>query len=104
MAELEDLEAIAARFAGDVDLDSVDLSRLTGVLNLLECVRSKAAFRASVRGAHLLVGKSACSWVASECQMSKASAADRLCVGKQLENLRSEERRVGKECRSRWSP
>ena len=87
MAELEDLEAIAARFAGDVDLDSVDLSRLTGVLNLLECVRSKAAHRASVRGAHLLVGKSACSWVASECQMSKASAADRLCVGKQLEKL-----------------
>ena len=87
MAELEDLEAVAARFAGDVDLDSVDLSRLTGVLNLLECVRSKAAHRASVRGAHLLVGKSACSWVASECQMSKASAADRLCVGKQLEKL-----------------
>src|SRR5438874_4370602 len=87
MAELEDLEAIAARFAGDVDLDSVDLSRLTGVLNLLECVRSKAAHRASVRGAHLLAGKSACSWVASECQMSKASAADRLCVGKQLEKL-----------------
>src|SRR2546430_2286125 len=78
---------MAARFAADVDLDSVDLSRLTGVLNLLECVRSKAAHRASVRGAHLLVGKSACSWVASECQMSKASAADRLCVGKQLEKL-----------------
>ena len=87
MAELEDLEAVAARFAADVDLDSVDLSRLTGVLNLLECVRSKAAHRAAVRGAHLLVGKSACSWVASECQMSKASAADRLCVGKQLEKL-----------------
>src|SRR5437588_12650395 len=87
MAELEDLEAVAARFAGDVDLDSVDLSRLTGVLNLLECVRSKAAHRASLRGVHLLVGKSACSWVASECQMSKTSAADRLCVGKQLEKL-----------------
>src|SRR5256886_9450758 len=78
---------MAARFAADVDLDSVDLSQLTGIINRLECVRSKAAHRASVRGAHLLVGKSACSWVASECQMSKASAADRLCVGKQLEKL-----------------
>ena len=25
-------------------------------------------------------------------------------VGRQLSYLRSEERRVGKECRSRWSP
>ena len=35
MAGLEDLVAVAARFAGDVDLDSVDLSRLTGVLEFL---------------------------------------------------------------------
>ena len=26
------------------------------------------------------------------------------CVRDKLRNLRSEERRVGKECRSRWSP
>ena len=26
------------------------------------------------------------------------------CVGRQEDGMRSEERRVGKECRSRWSP
>src|SRR5256714_2119761 len=82
-----DLGAAATRFEIGADLGLVDLSQLTGIINRLEGVRSKAAHRASVRGAHLLVGKSACSWAASECQMSKASAADRLCVGKQLEKL-----------------
>src|SRR5437868_12110253 len=87
MPSIEDLEAATTRFEIEADLDFVDLSQLTGIINRLECVRSKAAHRAALRGAHLLVGKSACSWVASECQMSKASAADRLCVGKQLEKL-----------------
>ena len=27
-----------------------------------------------------------------------------ICTGRQLSQVRSEERRVGKECRSRWSP
>src|SRR5437588_13091526 len=87
MLGIDDLEAATTRFESEADLDFVDLSQLTGIINRLECVRSKAAHRASLRGAHLLVGKSACSWVASECQMSKTSAADRLCVGKQLEKL-----------------
>jgi Domain of unknown function (DUF222) len=87
MLSIDDLEAATTRFELEADLDFVDLSQLTGIINRLEGMRSKAAHRASVRGAHLLVGKSACSWVASECQMSKTSAADRLCVGKQLENL-----------------
>src|SRR2546421_12093855 len=87
MPSIEDLEAATTRFEIEADLDFVDLSQLTGIINRLEGVRSKAAHRASLRGAHLLVGKSACSWVASEWQMSKAAAADRLCVGKQLEKL-----------------
>ena len=74
MPSIEDLEAATTRFEIEADLDFVDLSQLTGIINRLEGVRSKAAHRASLRGAHLLVGKSACSWVASECQMSKASS------------------------------
>src|ERR1051326_4093803 len=31
-------------------------------------------------------------------------SADKQCPGWSLGNARSEERRVGKECRSRWSP
>jgi hypothetical protein len=87
MFNVEDLEAATSRFEIDADLDFVDLGQLTGIINRLEGVRCKAAHRASVRGDHLLVGKSACSWVASECQMSKTSAADRLCVGAQLEKM-----------------
>ena len=34
----------------------------------------------------------------------KASAAQLDVVQAKLQDLRSEERRVGKECRSRWSP
>src|SRR2546422_10642731 len=32
------------------------------------------------------------------------AARDRECAGDQLALVRSEERRVGEECRSRWSP
>src|SRR5689334_23661656 len=50
----------------------------------------------------------------SECQLRKFAQADRGCqqhqsgeserLAPQNEGERSEERRVGKECRSRWSP
>src|SRR5207245_11753048 len=43
--------------------------------------------RAKVRGDHLLAAQSACTWVASTCQISPAAAADRLCVGEQLESM-----------------
>src|ERR1041385_4961904 len=33
-----------------------------------------------------------------------AAAADRLQLAEHVDEARSEERRVGKECRSRWSP
>jgi hypothetical protein len=47
----------------------------------------RAVAAAKQRGDHLLAGQSACSWVATQCQMSKTAAADRLCVGEQLGNL-----------------
>jgi len=39
-------------------------------------------------GAHLVAGNiTAASWIARTCDMSITSAADRLCVGEQLESL-----------------
>ena len=38
------------------------------------------------------------------CHMDKESAITLFEQGKKMEKRRSEERRVGKECRSRWSP
>jgi Domain of unknown function (DUF222) len=42
---------------------------------------------ATARGDHLLRGQSRVSWVAETCLLSKTSAADRLCVGAELDSL-----------------
>lgn len=84
MFELDNLEAALAAFRANADLDFVDPARLSKVINELDGIRSKVVHRATVRGEHLLAGQSACTWVAAQCQMSKNSAADRLCIGAQL--------------------
>src|SRR3712207_7192096 len=40
----------------------------------------------------------------NELCVAAAESLAHLVVGLELETIRSEERRVGKECRSRWSP
>ena len=87
MYELENLEAAIADFEGEADLDFVDAGRLSAAVNRLQGVLSRVVHRATSRGEQLLTGQSSCSWVASICHMSKTAAADRLCVGKQLEQL-----------------
>jgi hypothetical protein len=85
--ELENLESAVADFAASANLDFVDPTRLSRVINELEGIRSKVVHRATLRGEHLLAGHSACTWVALQCQLSKNSAADRLCIGAQLEKM-----------------
>jgi hypothetical protein len=87
MFEMQSLEAAVAEFEAGVDLEFVDLGRLSTAINRLEGVRCKAANCAAARGDNLVDGQSATTWVSSQCQMSKAAAADRLCVGEQLEKL-----------------
>ena len=87
MLELDNLEATVADFAVRADLDFVDPVRLSAVINQLEAIRCKVVHRATLRGEHLLAGQSACTWVARRCQMSKNAAADRLCIGAQLEKM-----------------
>jgi hypothetical protein len=84
---LDNLEAVVADFAVSADLDFVDPARLSRVINELEGIRCKVVHRATLRGEHLLTGQSACAWVARQCQMSKNAAADRLCIGEQLEKM-----------------
>src|SRR5207247_2124206 len=69
------------------DDDFVDARALSSVVDRLLAKLCRVVAAATRRGDHLLAGKSATSWVASECQMSKTSAADRLCVGEQLAQL-----------------
>ena len=81
------LKQAAADFEREADLDFIDAGELAAVVNRLQGLLSRVVHRASSRGDQLLTGQSSCSWVASQCQMSKAAAADRLCVGAQLEKL-----------------
>jgi uncharacterized protein DUF222 len=85
--ELQNLEAAIADFETNADLDLVDPRRLSAAINRLQGVLSRVVHRATVRGDQLLAGQSASTWIALQCQMSKASASDRLCVGAQLEKL-----------------
>ena len=42
--------------------------------------------------------------LAAKAHMSMSDYVTACCLGKRIIVIRSEERRVGKECRSRWSP
>src|SRR5207302_5073550 len=85
--ELDTLEVAAHDFESDADFDFVDPRRLTAVIDRLQGALCKVVTRARQRGDHLLAGQSACSWVSDTCQMSRTAAADRLCVGEQLDKL-----------------
>src|SRR5881394_3188497 len=85
--ELRALEDAARNFAREADDDFVDPKRLSAVIDSLQGKLCRVVSAAKKRGDHLLAGQSVCSWVSAQCQMSKTSAADRLCVGEQLGNL-----------------
>ena len=84
---MQNLEAAIAEFEAHADLDYVDLGWLSRAINRLEGLRCAVASRAAARGDNMRQGQSSTTWVASQCQMSKGSASDRLCVGRQLEKL-----------------
>jgi Domain of unknown function (DUF222) len=68
--------------------EPVDLKELRVDIDSLEGVFSASARKSQIAGEHLLAGSiSPASWIARTCGMSVTSAADRVCVGKQLEDL-----------------
>src|SRR5213080_5044055 len=85
--ELRTLETAIADFDREADDDFVDPRRLSAAIDRLQGKLCRVVSAARMRGDHLLAGQSACTWVATQCQMSKTTAADRLCVGEQLRNL-----------------
>ena len=68
----------------DSDIDPRDLS---GLIDALQAKLCRVLAAATKRGDHLPTGHTAVSWVAQTCSMSRTSAADRLCVGSQLESM-----------------
>src|SRR5579872_1192473 len=82
---LANLEAVitAMELEGDQDL-----SRLRVAIDRLEVVFSSSAHHSRLRGDHFVAGSATSpTWVARTCHMSVTSAADRLCVGAELERL-----------------
>jgi hypothetical protein len=68
--------------------EPIDLKELRVEIDSLEGVFSAAARRSQLAGEHLVAGSvSTASWIAHTCGMSVSSAADRVCVGRQLESL-----------------
>jgi Domain of unknown function (DUF222)/HNH endonuclease len=68
--------------------EPIDLKELRVDIDSLEGVFSASARKSQVAGEHLVAGNiSPASWIARTCGMSVSSAADRVCVGTQLEDL-----------------
>jgi hypothetical protein len=66
----------------------VDLKEYRAVIDGLDGDFSTTAREAQRAGEHLVAGNiTAASWIARTCGMSVSSAADRVCVGEQLESL-----------------
>ena len=68
--------------------EPLEVKELRVVIDGLEGVFCANARKSQMDGEHLVAGcVSAASWIARTCSMSVTSAADRVCVGKQLEDL-----------------
>ena len=84
---LEDLEAAVRSFVGR-ERRAVDLKRYRAIIDALEGDFAGVAQDAKRNGDHLVGGNiTAASWISRNCGMSVTSAADRLCVGTQLQSL-----------------
>src|SRR5260370_11319596 len=85
---LSKLEEPIGDFHRDHEPVDDDPKRLRAVIDALELEFSSMTRRVEQRGDHLVGGNiSAASWISRICSMSVPSAADRLCVGEQLESM-----------------
>jgi hypothetical protein len=88
VTSLSKLEEAIRDFHRDHQAFDDDPKRLRAAIDALELEFSSMARRAQQRGDHLVAGNiTAASWISGICGMSVPSAADRLCVGEQLESL-----------------
>src|ERR1700730_9069456 len=86
---LSKLGAAVGEFqAREIDPSDDDPKRLRAYMDALELEFSAMVRRVKERGDHLVGGNvTAASWISRTCGMSVPSAADRLCVGTQLQSL-----------------
>ena len=80
----------------ELDDAEVDPRQLAGLIDSLQTKLCRVVAKATRRGDHAVSGHTPVSWVAETCRMSRTSAADRLCVGAQVESLPEVEAAVSK--------
>jgi hypothetical protein len=83
------LDQLSIRQIEGLDDDEIDPKELSSVVDRLQLKFCRVVDRARARGEHRAFSPniSAVGWVADICSMSRTSAADRLCVGGQIESL-----------------
>jgi len=85
---LSKLEAAVRAFQASRDSADDDPKRMRSLIDALELEFCAMVRRVQTRGDHLVNGNiTAGSWISQTCGMSVPSAADRVCVGEQLESL-----------------
>src|SRR5579859_891840 len=83
------LDQLSVRDIEGLDDGEIDPKELSSVVDRLQLKLCRVVNWARERGDHQAFNPniSAVGWVAEICSMSRNSAADRLCVGKQIESL-----------------
>jgi Domain of unknown function (DUF222)/HNH endonuclease len=85
---LSEFKAAARKFLAREQRGGIDLKVYRGIVDALDGDFASESREAEKSGEHLAGGNiTAGSWIARTCGMSVTSAADRLCVGEQLESL-----------------
>ena len=67
--------------------DSLDLAELSRLCDRLQALVARLVDQGRRQGEHLLAGRTACGWVMASCSVSAGQAAQRLCVGEQLQAM-----------------
>jgi hypothetical protein len=85
---LSEFQEAARKFLARSERGKVDLPQYRAAIDALEGDFASETRDSQKAGAHLVNGNiTAASWIARTCNMSVTSAADRLCVGAQLEEM-----------------
>ena len=116
ISELNEIAEESAARIKELEKLSKDIEQFAGVIssissrtNILSLNASIEAARAGEHGRGFAVVASEVRNLAAQSAKSSKEITDTISmvqqsVGKTVDSMRSEERRVGKECRSRWSP
>src|ERR1700737_2165291 len=81
------LDQLTIRQIEDLDNAEIDPKELSSAVDRLQLKFCRVVNHSKQQGDHLLTGMSPVGWVAETCALSRNSAADRLCVGEQIESM-----------------